>query len=363
MTAQTEGPRAKPQRSRFEWPRSAVLGLGATLLGFLCWRMVTPFLPAFCWAFALALIADPIHKWLLRKSVSAGVSSLIVIVLVLAVLIAPGAVLARARAGEASDVADRLTSAGGIARLRETVENASVIGPVLMWLDSRFDLPQEAMQLARSVAGWASVTVSAIVTGSMWLLSQIAVTLFALFYFLRDGEIILGKMRCLIPLPASQVDATFSRIAQTIRVSLGGKIVVASIQGALGGLMFFWLGLPAPVFWGSVMAVLSIFPVLGAFVVWVPAAMIFVLQKDWPHALLLAGWGMLIIHPVDNLLGPVLVGTTLRVHTLLMFLSILGGIAAFGASGVVLGPVTVAIAIGVFESPLFGLSSGGLREV
>ena len=111
------------------------------------------------------------------------------------------------------------------------------------------------------------------------------------------------------------------------------------------------------------MAVLSIFPVIGAFVVWVPAALIFVLQGDWLHALLLAGWGMLIIHPVDNLLGPVLVGTTLRVHTLLMFLSILGGIAAFGASGVVLGPVTVAIAIAVFESPLFGLNSGGLREV
>jgi predicted PurR-regulated permease PerM len=243
----------------------------------------------------------------------------------------------------------------GIKSLREGIENSKLIGPGLLWLDARFDLPQEAIQSARFVAGWASAALSTFLTGSMWLLSQIAVTLFVLFYFLRDGEIILKKIRPLLPLAGSEVDAIFSRIAQTIRVSLGGKIVVASIQGALGGLIFFWLGLPAPVFWGVMMAVLSIFPVIGAFVVWAPAALILALQGDWRHALLLTGWGILIIHPVDNLLGPILVGTTLRLHTLLMFISILGGIAAFGASGVVLGPLTVAIIVALFESPLLRL--------
>ena len=113
--------------------------------------------------------------------------------------------------------------------------------------------------------------------------------------------------------------------------------------------MFTWLGFPAPIFWGSMMAVLSIFPVIGAFVVWLPAAITFALQGDWRHALVLIGWGMLIIHPVDNILGPMLVGSTLRFHTLLMFFSIIGGLAAFGASGVVLGPVTVAVAAGLIE--------------
>ena len=130
---------------------------------------------------------------------------------------------------------------------------------------------------------------------------------------------------------------------------MGGKIIVAGIQGTLGGLMFSWLGLPAPVFWGSMMAVLSIFPVIGAFVVWFPAAIMFALQADWRHALVLIAWGMLIIHPVDNILGPMLVGSTLRMHTLLMFFSIIGGLAAFGASGVVLGPATVAVAAGLME--------------
>jgi predicted PurR-regulated permease PerM len=97
------------------------------------------------------------------------------------------------------------------------------------------------------------------------------------------------------------------------------------------------------------MAVLSVFPVIGAFVVWVPAAIIFALQGDWRHAAILTGWGVLIIHPVDNLLGPMLVGSNLHMHTLLTFFSVIGGLAAFGVSGVVLGPVTVAIVAGLVE--------------
>ncbi len=97
------------------------------------------------------------------------------------------------------------------------------------------------------------------------------------------------------------------------------------------------------------MAVLSIFPVIGAFVIWLPAAIAFAWHGDERSALLLIAWGILIIHPVDNVLGPILVGSTLRMHTLLMFFSIIGGLAAFGASRLVLGPVTVAIANGLME--------------
>jgi predicted PurR-regulated permease PerM len=322
---------------------------GAALIVYLMWRILAPFLAALCWAFALALIAEPIHAWLVRRSLPRSVSALIIIFLVLAVVIGPGTVVVRALAREASAIVSQVTTDAGSTTVQERIESSRVAGPALRWLDARFDLPREAIQLARSVAGWASLTLSGFITGSMWLLTQIAVTVFVLFYFLRDAQTILNIVRSLVPLPSSAVDVMFSRIAQTIRVSLGGKVVVASIQGALGGLMFFWLGLPAAVFWGTVMAVLSIFPVIGAFIVWFPAALIFAFQGDWIRALILAGWGVLIIHPVDNLLGPVLVGAALRLHTLLMFFSIIGGIAAFGAPGVVLGPVIVAVVVALFE--------------
>ncbi|HYL36274.1 MAG TPA: AI-2E family transporter [Bryobacteraceae bacterium] len=324
-------------------------GAGALLVVYLCWRIVAPFLPALCWAFALALIAGPIYSWLVGRALPRSLAALIIISLVMVVVIGPAIVLAGALAKEASDVVNRVASDAGMKSVRDGIENSTLAGPAFRWLDSRYDLPKEALQMARSVAGWVSATVSSMLAGSIWLLTQITVTMFVLFYFLRDGQTIRRKVRSVIPLSAADTDLLFERIAQTIRVSLGGKIVVAAIQGTLGGLMFSWLGLPAPVFWGSMMAVLSILPVIGAFVVWLPAAIAFALQGDWQHALILAGWGVLIIHPVDNILGPMLVGSALRMHTLLMFFSIIGGLAAFGASGVVLGPVTIAVAAGLME--------------
>lgn len=329
--------------------RMLLLGVGVLLLLYLCWRIVMPFLPALCWAFALALIGDPIYEWLIRRRLPRDLAALCIIILTAIVVIGPALALAGALAKEASEVVNRLASEAGAKNLREAVEGNSLLGPVFRWLDSKYDLLTEAMQLARSAAGWASSTVSSVLTGSIWFLSQAATTMFVLFYFLRDGETILNKLRSVVPLPAGETDLLFTRIAQMIRVSLGGKLVVAGIQGTLGGLMFGWLGLPAPIFWGCVMAVLSVFPVIGAFIVWVPAAIAYALQGDWRHAALLTGWGVLIVNPVDNLLGPVLVGSTLRMHTLLTFFSVIGGLAAFGVSGVVLGPVTVAVVAGLVE--------------
>jgi predicted PurR-regulated permease PerM len=348
---QIKGPPAAPAWGRVAMDslRPWATAAGALLVVYLCWRIVAPFLTALCWAFALALIAEPIYAWLLRRALPRSLAALVIIVLVGVLVIGPGIVLAGAVAREASDVVNRVASDSGIKNVRDAIENSNHAGPAFRWLDARYDLPKEAMQIARSVAGWASASVSLILTGSIWALTQIAVTMLVLFYFLRDGPAIVRQARFVIPLRAAETDWLFGRIAQMIRASLGGKIIVAGIQGTLGGLMFGWLGLPAPVFWGSMMALLSIFPIIGAFVIWLPAAVAFALQGDWRHALLLAVWGVLIIHPVDNLLGPMLVGTALRMHTLLMFFSIIGGLAAFGASGVVLGPVTVAVAAGLME--------------
>ena len=329
--------------------RTLPAGVGVLLLLYLSWRIVIPFLPALCWAFALALIGDPVYEWLIRRRLQRNLAALSIIILTAVVVIGPALALAGALAKEASEIVNRLANEAGAKNLREAVEGNSLLGPIFQWLDSRYDLLAETMQLARSAAGWASSTVSSVLTGSIWFLSQVATTMFVLFYFLRDGETILKTLRSIVPLSTRETDVLFARIAQMIRVSLGGKLVVSAIQGTLGGLMFAWLGLPAPIFWGCVMAVLSVFPVVGAFVVWVPAAIIFTLQGDWRHAAILTGWGVLIIHPVDNLLGPVLVGSTLRMHTLLTFFSVIGGLAAFGVSGVVLGPVTVAVVAGLVE--------------
>ena len=324
----------------------AVAGL---LIVYLCWRIVVPFLPALCWATALVLIVQPTQNWLVRRGIRRSFAALIIISLVTLAVFGPAVWVASALVKEATAFVGQVSNDSAVGNVREAIEKSRFVGPLFRWFDSRFDLPNEAMQLTRSLAGWASRTVSSMLAGSLWLLTQVAVTLFVLFYFLRDGELIVEKLRLILPLPCNELDNFFRRITQTIRVSLGGKLIVSVIQGTLGGLMFGWIGLPAPVFWGSVMAALSVFPVVGAFLIWSPAAVILALNGDWKHAILLTTWGVLIIHPVDNLLGPVLVGGTLHVHTLLMFFSIIGGLAAFGPSGIVLGPIIAAVVVGLVE--------------
>jgi predicted PurR-regulated permease PerM len=288
--------------------------------------------------------------WLLRRRLPQTAAALIVVSLTVIAVIGPATALATVVAKEAVETVGGVGSEDGVRHLREAIEKSPMTGRLFQWLDARYDLPTEAMQLARSVTDWASRTASSVLKGSIWFLTQLAVTLFIFFYFLRDGELLVKKIRLISPLPQPELELFFRRISQTIRASLGGKVVVAAIQGTLGGLMFGWLGLPSPIFWGSVMAAVSLFPVVGAFVIWLPAALILALAGDWKHALLLGAWGVLIIHPIDNLLGPILVGSTLHLHAVLMFFSIIGGIAAFGPSGIVVGPVIIAVAAALFES-------------
>ncbi|MER9358587.1 AI-2E family transporter [Mesorhizobium sp. M0500] len=124
---------------------------------------------------------------------------------------------------------------------------------------------------------------------------------------------------------------------------------VAAVQGTLAGLMFWWLGLPTPIFWGLVMGLLAIVPVLGAFVIWVPAAVYLALQGAWASAAILTVWGGVIVGGIDNLLYPMLVGNRLRLHTVVAFIGAVGGIVLFGASGLVLGPAVIAITISLID--------------
>jgi predicted PurR-regulated permease PerM len=327
--------------------RAWLIGAATALLVYLCWRMVSPFLLALCWAFALAVVAHPLYNWLLQRGMPQAVGAVCIIVVTVVMAIGPGLLVVSALAREASDIVTRITVEPET--VRRSIESNSLTGPAFRWLDERYDLPKEAMQVARSLAGWTSSAARKLLTGSMWLFGQVAVALFTLFYLLRDGPMMAARVKHLIPFPAKDVDFVLKRVAQTLRVSLAGKLIVAGIQGTLGGVIFGLLGLPGPVFWGCLMAALSVFPVVGAFVIWAPAAIALALHGHWWHALALTGWGILIIHPVDNLLGPVLVGSTLHFHTLLMFFCIVGGLAAFGASGIVVGPVILAIVTGLLQ--------------
>ena len=170
---------------------------------------------------------------------------------------------------------------------RRAIEAHPTLAPVGRWLEQQIDLPA----LLRNIVSWLTNTGASFVQGSIVQLLGVVLTFYLLFYFLRDRRLMLETLRSHSPLSLPEMDRLYSQTADTIHAIIYGTVVVACVQGTLGGLMFWWLSLPTPLLWGLVMGLLAIVPVLGAFVVWIPAAIFLALDGNWEKAIILFLWG------------------------------------------------------------------------
>ena len=201
------------------------------------------------------------------------------------------------------------------------------------------DLNSLTNNLASALSQWSG----SFIQGSIKGLVTMLITFFFLFFLLRDREKAVALLEEMLPFTASEFSVLTGRVSDTVFATIYGTLVVATVQGTLGGLMFWWLGLPSPFFWGFIMGLLAIVPFLGAFVIWVPTAIILAIGGDLISAAILALWGTVVVGLIDNIIYPILVGHRLRLHSAVSFVAILGGLALFGPSGIVLGPVIFAI--------------------
>jgi predicted PurR-regulated permease PerM len=326
---------------------------------YLCYRLVYPFLPAISWALALAVVTYPVHAWIRRQvpnnDAAAGLSLVIVAVLVVApaIFLVQQAVLATSQ-GVESVATDAVKG-----HWQKVADRNPRLAPAIVWIEQRFDLRRESQRLVEGVRA----SLPGFVTGSLGVLLQLLITFFALYYFFRDRQATLGLLRSLSPLSQKETERMFARVADTIRATVFGTLLVAIIQGALGGLMFWWLGIPAPLLWGTAMALLALVPWLGPFVVWVPAAILLALEGSWGKALILTAWGGIVVALIDNLLYPMFVGDKLRLHTLPVFIAIIGGLASFGASGLILGPLILAITVALIDIWRYRTADGRKADV
>jgi predicted PurR-regulated permease PerM len=189
-------------------------------------------------------------------------------------------------------------------------------------------------------------------------LVSLFVMLYLLFYLLRDGDTLAQRIKRAIPLRPEQQRQLFERFTVVIRATIKGNLLVALAQGALGGLIFWFLGIHAPVLWGVLMALFSLLPALGAAVVWLPVAIYLVVTGRTWEGIGLAAWGTLVIGTVDNLLRPILVGKDTKMPDYVVLISTLGGIAVFGINGFVIGPLIAALFITVWDIAAAGRSPG-----
>jgi len=178
---------------------------------------------------------------------------------------------------------------------------------------------------------------------------SLGVMLYLLFFLLRDGTSLTRRIKDAIPLRASQRDELLQKFAVVVRATVKGSILVAALQGALGGLIFWLLGIHAPVLWAVVMAFFALVPAVGASIVWLPVALYLLISGAVWKALILVAFGMLVIGLVDNILRPMLVGKATRMPDYLVLISTLGGISVAGLNGFVIGPMVAAMFIAVWD--------------
>lgn len=190
--------------------------------------------------------------------------------------------------------------------------------------------------------------------GTVNVVLQLFVMLYALYFFLLDGPKILARVLYYVPLSRDEESQLVGRFVSVARATLKGSLLVGLVQGVLAGSAFFVLGLPAPAFWTTVMGVLSVIPVLGSGIVWGPAAVILMATGRVVAGLGLAVWGIVVVSTIDNVLRPRLVGRDTQMHDLLVLLSTFGGLAMFGLVGFIIGPIVAALALTAWD--LYGVA-------
>ncbi len=312
---------------------------------YVCYRLVVPFMPALTLALALSVMFLPLQRWLETRFKHSSLAALLAVMLVVLIVLIPVIFVGQRLILQAIDGAQLIDSKVSSGEWRRVLD----AHPLLASLADRIGRQIDLSATVKSLTTGLSTAAGSLVKGSMVQMVSLCVTFYLLFFMLRDRRAALDALRSLSPLTKPEIDRLLRRVGETIHATIYGLLVVASIQGLLGGLMFWWLGLPAPLLWGVVMALLAVVPVLGAFIVWLPAALFLLVDGSVGKALVLVLWGMLVVGTIDNLLRPILVGNRLKLHTALAFISVVGGLLLFGPAGIILGPVALTVTGALLE--------------
>jgi predicted PurR-regulated permease PerM len=236
---------------------------------------------------------------------------------------------------------------GAVPKVKQVIEQGEdgLLGrlknaPVLRNLDwNSIEWQSSVKDIAGNLAGLLTAIINKTYQGTFSLITNLFVTLFTMFYFFRDGDKLLDRIKYLSPLDDIYEEGLIHRFSTVSRATIIGTVVIGLIQGTLGALILWICGVPSPILWGVVMVLLSIIPLVGAWLVLYPAAIIQLILGNVLQGIFIAVATIVIISNVDNLLRPVLVGRTAKIHDLITFFSTLGGISLFGIMGFIIGPV------------------------
>lgn len=343
--------RSEDKREKVRW---VILLSGVALAFYLCWLMLQPFVKVLLWGLVLTAAFEPIHARIRRRIKSPDLAALLSCFAVVLTIGVPTALIGLALVRELAPAFDTLQAM--ISSLLDP--HSPVIGKVTGWLAERGVDIEAAKNQAIKQAQTAMTDLTSnsigyiggILGGIFGVVIEVFFTFFTMFYLFRDGAKLHAALAAALPLRGRTMNQIFVRVREVISASVYGVFVIAVLQGTLGGLAFWFIGLPSAVVWGLVMTFFSLIPLAGSFVVWVPAAIYLAVTGSWGAAIGLSLWGSIVIGLVDNFLRPKLVGEKAKLHELFIFFAVLGGLQLFGIVGLFLGPVILAIALALFDA-------------
>jgi predicted PurR-regulated permease PerM len=299
-----------------------------------------PFLPALAWAIVIVVVAYPAYRRL-RARFHRNVAALICTAGVTAILIVPTLLVMAAFVHQGVQA---------VQTLQQQIQSGHFDWVNRLWLDleGRFQgsnvtsLSTLLSRYAEQAAGYIAARLGTLLKNTALFLFHLSVTILAMFYLFRDGESIVERVREILPFEAAHRDRMMAEAQDLIFASVVSSAAAAAAHGILGGIAFGLTGISAPVFWGVMMGFFSLVPVVGSALIWAPAAINLIVQGHIGAGILLAVFCSVIVGVVDNFVRPWVIGGRTEMGGLVVFISVLGGISAFGLLGVVVGPIVVA---------------------
>ncbi|MBI2956496.1 MAG: AI-2E family transporter [Acidobacteria bacterium] len=324
------------------------------LLAYFVYLVFAPFLVSLAWGAILVILFFPIHRRVRRRIRRGNLAALVTTLLLTMVIILPTLLVLGTIATQAIELAQYVQQEWEQGRLPlSKLWQMLPFERTVQWLAEHGISEEQVRDYVTKglehIAAFVAGQTGRLARNLLVFFFDLLVMLLAVFYLFRDGSALMERIRLALPLEEAYREGLFYIAYNVLYASVVSGIVVAAVQGTLGGLLFWAFGIKAPLVWGLAMAFFALLPIVGPWIIWVPAVIFFLLAGSYGKAIGLLILGTLVISGADNVLRPALVSGRAQLNGLLVFISILGGVAAFGFLGIVLGPILVALADAVFQ--------------
>jgi len=325
--------------------------LGLTVITILFLYLLKPFFYPIFWAAVIASIFRPLYTRLAGKTGRPSLAAAIMLVAIVIIILLPLILIGTLLVNESFNIYTSLSKDHSpIRELVDGIPDRIMRNDYVKRLNISEDmLASKFSDLAKDITNFIFNSLRGLTQNTLIFIGMFLIMLYALFFFMRDGEKFLKTASQLLPLGDERERLLYERFTSAARATLKGTLVIAFLQGSLGGLLFFIVGIEGALIWWVLMVFLAVIPGVGCSIVWFPAGVIMLVNGYIWEGITILVTGLFIISSVDNFLRPILVGRDIQMHPLLILISTLGGIALFGISGVVIGPIITALLFSLWE--------------